>query len=96
MRLDQWVKLQRPGAIVRLQLATGLSYTAVAKAIKHQTKPDYDTARRLSEATGGEVSINDIYMRPREPTPPPAQATKRRPKARVRKRDSQPSAAARG
>jgi hypothetical protein len=91
MLLEQWVDQAGPGAIVRLQHQTGLSYTAVHKAVRRQSSPDYETARRISEATGGKVSIAEICGTPRrklKPKPAPA----RKPRKRT---ESQPSAAAR-
>jgi hypothetical protein len=91
MLLEQWVDEEGPGALVRLQVKTGLSYTAVQKAVRRTSSPDYDTARRISEATSGMVSIAEICGPPRrKPKTKPAAAKPTR-----KRRESQPSAAAR-
>jgi len=90
MLLEQWVDEEGPGAIVRLQVTTGLSYTAVQKAVRRTSSPDYDTARRISEATSGKVSIAEICGTPRRKLRPKPAAAKPR-----KRRESQPSAAAR-
>ena len=61
MDLGTYVEQQERGALTRLQKSTGMSYAMLWKIatnglrIKH-----YGVARRLSDATGGAVSIADL------------------------------------
>jgi hypothetical protein len=96
MLLEQWVNEEGPGAIVRLQVKTGLSYTAVQKAVRRTSSPDYETARRISEATKGQVSIAEICGTPRRKLRTKTPATKAAAtKPRKRSESQQLSAAAR-
>jgi hypothetical protein len=66
MTLLEWVKKQdegaeKPNAISRLQQATRLAYTTV-HAVVHGGQCKAETAKKLSDATGGEVSAADIIL----------------------------------
>ena len=64
MHLDEYVARKGRGALERLRKKTELSYGTVFNASKR--KPvKYETARRISLATGGEVSIAELC----EPAP---------------------------
>jgi hypothetical protein len=77
MRLEEWIEQAGRGELARIQRATGLSYQCV-HAVVHGRKPEYDTARRISEATDGAVTISELYA----PRPPVRINRKRRkPKA---------------
>lgn len=99
MRLDEWVQTRGEGAITRLQSQTGLSYTAVHDAVRGKSRPTYATAMRLSAATGGRVSAEEICdpleIRARASRHKAAarQKMKRKPGKR-RTAEAQPSAAA--
>jgi hypothetical protein len=101
MRLDEWVFRAGEGAISRLQSQTGLSYTAVHKAVRGKSKPTYETALRLSAATGGMVTADaicdplEVAGRARRHKPRPKPRPKRkRPPSKRRSAEAQPIAAA--
>jgi hypothetical protein len=58
MLLADYVKREGNGAITRLQRKTRLAYTTVFRALHHAV--GYRSAKKLSEATGGEVSILEL------------------------------------
>lgn len=60
MRLDQWVAAADPGELSRLARETQLAYTTVFAIAHGQQTPKYATAKRISEATGGEVTIAEL------------------------------------
>lgn len=64
MLLIHWINQQKPGVITRLHHATGLSYSAVQKAVRGATKPRHETARLIAAATGGKVSLDEVYAPP--------------------------------
>lgn len=66
MRLDQWVAAAPPGELSRLSRVTQLAYTTVFAIAHGQQTPRYDTAERISRATGGEVTIAEL-CRPARP-----------------------------
>lgn len=63
MRLAQWVKEQGYGEIARIAAVTGLRYGTVHKLA---TKPDRtargSTAARISKATGGIVTVEELCV----------------------------------
>jgi hypothetical protein len=60
MTLADWVKKQGRGAISRLMRETGLAYTTILAARDQRWTARGDTARKISEATGGAVSIAEL------------------------------------
>lgn len=60
MRLDEWVAQSAAGELSRLARKTKLAYTTVFAIAHGQQTPRYNTAKRLSDATGGEVSIAEL------------------------------------
>lgn len=72
MRLTDWFKKEGKGAASRLSHSTGVAYTTVLKAAKGELKL-YDVAKKLSDATGGEVSVAELC----EPPPAPKARRKR-------------------
>jgi len=60
MRLHDWIEREGPGALSRLMRATGLAYSTVTYIARGRKCPRYETAKRISEATGGEVSIPEL------------------------------------
>lgn len=59
MRLKDWVGKEPKGALTRLQLETKLAYTTILRAVNGEVV-SAKTARKLSEATRGEVSAVSI------------------------------------
>lgn len=60
MRLEDWVNREGRGAISRLVRATGFAYTTVFRAYRGRTNLNGHTAAAISEATGGEVTVNEL------------------------------------
>jgi hypothetical protein len=65
MHLDDYIARHGHGTKARLSRQTGLDYTTIFKAAQRRPVRRYDTARRISEATDGEVSIAELC----EPSP---------------------------
>jgi DNA-binding transcriptional regulator YdaS (Cro superfamily) len=63
MKLREYVEREGVGTISRLSRVTGISYTTLLAAINGRAATRYDTAKKISEATGGAVSISDICDR---------------------------------
>lgn len=61
MRLTDYARAQGRGVATRLMRRTGLAYSTVVLAL-NGTAVRYDTARKLSLATNGEVSIEEIDL----------------------------------
>lgn len=85
MRLRTWVKRAGKGAISQLAKATGLSYPTVHELAHDKRTAKPRTAKLISIATGGAVSLDELFELPR--------VTKRKPIKRKRKRSSEPAAA---
>lgn len=62
MRLRTWVRRKGRGAMWRLARATGLSYPTVHRIARDKQVPRVDTARLISRATRGEVTIADLML----------------------------------
>jgi hypothetical protein len=60
MHLDEYVAREGRGTLEKLRRETGLAYTTVFKASRRVPIKTYDAARRISLATGGEVSIAEL------------------------------------
>lgn len=58
MLLAEYVAREGRGTLARLQRATGLAYTTVFRALKRP--PTYETALKLSAATGGAVTVDEL------------------------------------
>jgi hypothetical protein len=67
MRLKDWVEGQGRGALTRLQLRTGIAYATILALSKDKHSARYQTAVKLSAATGGAVSIAELCAPPPEP-----------------------------
>ena len=60
MKLCQWVEREGVGSLSRLARETGLAYTTVFEASHGTRTVRYETAKLISRATGGEVSVEDL------------------------------------
>ena len=62
MHLRDWVRQQVPsrGALTRLQEVTGLAYSTIHAAFRGEPVRLYETARKISEATHGQVSVAEL------------------------------------
>lgn len=76
MQLAQWVETQDAGVLTRLQLQTGLSYTAILRAVHRHVKPLYETAHKIAAATNYVVSVEEICASPLPPKPKRKRAKK--------------------
>jgi hypothetical protein len=79
MRLREWVENRGRGELVRLMHATRVAYTTLHKLANDQNTARYPTAKKISAATGGAVSIAELCeLPPPPPAPLAADAKKRR------------------
>lgn len=60
MTLSEWCEKEGRGALTRLTKATGLTFAAVSRVVKGTAQARADTAKKLSDATGGAVSAASI------------------------------------
>ena len=60
MRLSKWLADKGRGAKAELQRVSGVSYTTIQKAERGIPIRNYAVAQKLSEATGGDVSVRDL------------------------------------
>lgn len=60
MTLNDWVAEQGKGSMSLLQRKTGLAYTTVWKAARGIRTVRYATAKLLSQATDGAVSVAEL------------------------------------
>lgn len=58
--MSEWVQRRGRGAITHIFRASGVAYSTVYAAAKGQRIKRYDTARAISDATGGEVTVEDL------------------------------------
>jgi len=65
MRLADWIEREGRGAISRLVRETGCAASTFHTHINGKPIAEYQTAKRISEATGGEVSIEELCEPPR-------------------------------
>lgn len=71
MRLAAYVEAQGHGAVKDLAAKAGVSRPTIFKAIQGEPIGRWDVARRISEATGGQVSIRELCEPTAESEPPP-------------------------
>jgi hypothetical protein len=60
MRFREWVDTQPKGTMTRIQRETGLGYTTIMRARRGEPIAHYETAKRISDATGGEVTVEEL------------------------------------
>jgi hypothetical protein len=88
MRLRAWCKRRGKGAIAQLVRATGISYPTIHAYAHDKQVARRHNAKKVSAATGGAVSIDELEELP---TPKPAKQASRRRKSKRRR--SAPAAA---
>lgn len=66
MRLGQWVKQQGVGELTRLRRETGVAYTTIHLLAHDHHPATYAVAVKLSDATGGAVSVAELCELPRK------------------------------
>ena len=62
MVLSEWMESQPKGVLTRLARDSGLAYTTVFFIAHGGAVRTLETARKLSEATGGEVSVEEAWF----------------------------------
>lgn len=77
MRFPEWVKQQPRGVLKRIEREHDVGYNTLARLVRGETLSNYTVAKKISDATGGAVSIAEIC----EAAPGPAKV---RPHARAR------------
>ncbi len=85
MHLAEWIDSQPYGEISRLARETGLVFNTIQYLRFGRHIPSYATAKKISDATGGAVTLDELFS-----PPPPKRSTrtrtaKRRSKARAQK-----------
>lgn len=63
MRLREWVEKRGRGEISRIVKDTGLAYSTVYWIYKGKTTPEYETAKKISVYTEGQVTIDELCDR---------------------------------
>ena len=74
MMLSEYVRSKGSGEISRIVRVAEVANTTVHRALKGQPVSRYETAKRISDATGGVVSIAELC----EPATPKQPAPRRR------------------
>lgn len=64
MRLREWVERRGRGELTRLQLQTRVAYATLHKLASDANVATYATAKKISAATGGAVSIAELCELP--------------------------------
>lgn len=77
MLLSEWISKQVPlrGAIQRLATESGLNYTTVFNAAHGELLKTYAAAKSISDATKGEVSIEELCEAPKPEAKPKRRRT---------------------
>jgi hypothetical protein len=65
MRFPDWVEAQEKGALKRIERETGVGYTTLMRLRAGEAISRYDVAEKISKATGGAVSIQEICKAPK-------------------------------
>ena len=65
MRFFEWAKRQPRGVLKRIELEHGVGYNTLSRLMRGETLTSYLVAKRVSAATGGEVSIEEICEPPK-------------------------------
>lgn len=60
MRFDEWIRTQPHGTMKRLEHEMRVGYTTLQRLRAGERIRRYDIARRISDATGGAVTITDL------------------------------------
>lgn len=63
MTLLEWIEARGRGEVSRLMRVTGLAYTTILYARSGDKRVGYDTAKAISRATDGAVSIAELCER---------------------------------
>lgn len=85
MRLREYVDTRGRGEISRIVRVAEVAGTTVHDALNGHPIARYDTAKRISEATGGAVSIPEL-CEPSAPIPAPIPAGPKRARRPIRRR----------
>lgn len=64
MRLREWVEKRGHGELTRLQHETEVAYATLHKLAHDKHEAAYKTAKKISAATGGAVSIAELCELP--------------------------------
>lgn len=60
MQLKEWADKQPRGVLKRIEHEAKVGWTTIARAMRGEHIGRYETARRISEFTGGVVSIEEL------------------------------------
>jgi hypothetical protein len=59
MTLTEWIEREGPGAKSRLHYGSRVTWPTILRVLRGHA-PSLDVARKLSEATGGEVAVSTL------------------------------------
>lgn len=76
MQLSHWVEKQGRGAISRIWRESGVSCSTIYEALRGAPISRYPVAKAISDATGGAVSIDELFA-PANATEPSWKKAKR-------------------
>jgi transcriptional regulator with XRE-family HTH domain len=62
MTFDDWAKKQPHGTLKRLERELGVGYSTLMRLRRGEHIARYDVAKKISDATGGEVSVDEICV----------------------------------
>ena len=65
MHFGTWAKRQPYGALMQISRDFKIGYTTIHRAICGESIIRHDVAKRLSEATGGAVTADELHDPPR-------------------------------
>lgn len=67
MDFPSWAKAQPHGTLKRIEREQGVGYMTLYRLKRGERIDSYDLAARISKATGGEVSIDELCAPKSEP-----------------------------
>ena len=57
MQLTDWLRAKGRGELARIQRVSGVSYSTLHKVTRGTPVGTYEVARKISDATGGKVTV---------------------------------------
>jgi hypothetical protein len=64
MRFPAWVRTQPKGVLKDIERRTGVGYTTLMRLNAGESITRYDVAKRISDATAGAVSVEELCEPP--------------------------------
>lgn len=60
MRFSEWAKRQPRGVLKRIEREQGVGYNTLSRLMRGETLANYVVAKKISDATDGEVSVAEL------------------------------------